>query len=135
MTWRTLYRDAQYSDRDPLTGLFNRRGIVGAVGDLFESTRDDSSCLAFVVVDIDKFKTVNDLHGHAEGDHVIRRTANRLSTHLGERGAVGSLRRHPHHGERRSGGASAILAATNVADSMMYQAKAAGGNTIRSAQI
>ena len=34
-----------------------------------------------------------------------------------------------------SGGASAILAATNVADSMMYQAKAAGGNTIRSAQI
>ena len=29
LTWRTLYRDAQYSDRDPLTGLFNRRGLEG----------------------------------------------------------------------------------------------------------
>lgn len=50
LTWRTLYRDAQYSDRDPpLTGLFNRRGLEGAVGDLFESARDDSSSLAFIV--------------------------------------------------------------------------------------
>ena len=177
LTWRTLYRDAQYSDRDPLTGLFNRRGLEGAVGDLFESARDDSSSLAFIVVDIDKFKTVNDLHGHAEGDHVIRRTANRLSTHLGERGVIARtggeeylavIAGNPEsttllieginaalsdcsdaipttvsvgavmmtaESKAWSGGASAILAATNVADSMMYQAKAAGGNTIRSAQI
>ena len=177
LTWRTLYRDARDSDRDPLTGLFNRRGLEAAVSDLFDSARVQEKCLAFIVVDIDKFKMVNDLHGHSEGDQVIIRTANRLKTHVGNRGVVGrvggeeylaiisgcheeigtlvdgitsAISDHsdlvpttvsggavimPAGSKAWTGGSSAISVASNVADSMMYQAKAAGGNSLRATEI
>lgn len=177
LTWRMMYRDARESDQDPLTGLFNRRGLDAAVSDLFDQARDNALCLAFIVVDIDKFKSVNDAYGHAEGDLVIKRTANRLSTHLGQRAVIGrvggeeylavisgpadvittvtggivqSISDHPDQirttvsvgvaimpteSKAWTGGTSAISVASNAADSMMYQAKAAGGNGFRTTNI
>lgn len=177
LTWRTLYRDARDSDRDPLTGLFNRRGLDTAVIDLFDHARNKGWSLAFFVVDIDKFKLVNDVHGHSVGDQVIGRTANRLSTHLGLRAVIGrvggeeylavisgphqkvtdlingiisAISDHPDsvpttvsvgavvmtsESKAWTGGSSAISVACNAADAMMYQAKAAGGNSLRTAEI
>jgi diguanylate cyclase (GGDEF)-like protein len=56
---------------DPLTGLLNRRGLEERVSvELARAIRDGSS-LAVVVFDIDRFKDVNDEHGHEVGDRVL----------------------------------------------------------------
>lgn len=60
------HRDA--AERDPLTGLFNRRGFEQA---LPEAKGGAFPAGAVIVGDIDHFKQVNDRFGHAAGDHVI----------------------------------------------------------------
>ncbi|WP_285188907.1 GGDEF domain-containing protein [Rhodococcus sp. MEB041] len=59
---------------DPLTGLRNRRGLTVAAGELL-GTRNG---LVAVVIDIDRFKSINDRFGHHHGDLVIRRTADTI---------------------------------------------------------
>ena len=67
---------------DPLTGVLNRRGLQHALSrELAWVTRYDTSLLA-VLLDIDDFKQVNDTHGHAVGDEVLKRIANGLRTSL-----------------------------------------------------
>lgn len=56
---------------DPLTGLANRRGFERDVESLQQSRGSLASC-ALLFIDIDHFKTINDLHGHALGDRVLR---------------------------------------------------------------
>ncbi len=55
---------------DALTGLLNRRGFEAALGDLL-ATPSARGCIA--LLDLDHFKSVNDRHGHAAGDAVLRR--------------------------------------------------------------
>ena len=85
----TLSADARSSALDPLTGLLNRRGLDAAISELWPQGRLEGQCAAVIVVDIDKFKAVNDLHGHDEGDKVIRRVADRLFGHLSRYGVLG----------------------------------------------
>lgn len=59
---------------DPLSGLLNRRGFDARLADL--GARGESGCV--VLCDIDHFKQVNDMHGHAEGDRVIVALADAL---------------------------------------------------------
>ena len=62
---------------DPLTGLPNRRSFKAAVDRRMGDWRDDrEDCIA--VFDIDRFKRVNDLHGHDAGDAVLRTFADVL---------------------------------------------------------
>lgn len=69
--------EARYGEsHDALTGLANRRGIET---DLAVRTRSGGSW-ALILVDLDGFKPVNDIHGHAAGDLVLAETARRLST-------------------------------------------------------
>ena len=70
-----LRRDAAVAHFDPLTGLRNRRGLESAIGAMTE----DSDGIAVIVADLDNFKSVNDSHGHAYGDDVLRRTAELLT--------------------------------------------------------
>lgn len=56
---------------DPLTGLANRRAFEHHLGEVIASA--ESACLA--IIDIDHFKAVNDRHGHATGDAVLRQFA------------------------------------------------------------
>lgn len=56
---------------DPLTGLFNRRGLDEAIG--LMGGRDQACAL--VVLDVDRFKSINDTHGHDVGDEVLARLA------------------------------------------------------------
>lgn len=66
---------ADAARHDLLTGLLNRRGFEAAAED--EMARVERSGCEFTVVlaDIDNFKQFNDRHGHACGDHVLRRVA------------------------------------------------------------
>ncbi|KAB0681213.1 GGDEF domain-containing protein [Aureimonas leprariae] len=60
------YRDA--AERDPLTGLLNRRGFERATAGF---AADPSRPASLVVCDIDHFKAVNDAFGHAAGDRIL----------------------------------------------------------------
>ncbi|SCX40714.1 diguanylate cyclase (GGDEF) domain-containing protein [Klenkia marina] len=62
---------------DPLTGLGNRRSAERRLAELDPA----SSPVALAVVDIDRFKTVNDAHSHLHGDAVLRQLADLLRQH------------------------------------------------------
>ena len=66
---------------DPLTTLRNRRYFAEVMeGEASLACRPGSSALHLFLVDLDYFKQVNDTHGHAAGDDVLRQTAARLKT-------------------------------------------------------
>jgi diguanylate cyclase (GGDEF)-like protein len=71
-------RIAELSRLDAMTGCLNRRGVEEAVGPALDQLADGSAELSLIVVDLDGFKEVNDAHGHAAGDELIRLTAERL---------------------------------------------------------
>jgi diguanylate cyclase (GGDEF)-like protein len=57
---------------DPLTGLFNRRGLIEAARELTGKHARRARPLAVLVFDLDNFKTINDRFGHAVGDDVLK---------------------------------------------------------------
>jgi diguanylate cyclase (GGDEF)-like protein len=63
---------------DPLTGLLNRRAFVEEMRIRLSIARRTVRPSALVYVDVDNFKPVNDTHGHAMGDAVLRRIADRI---------------------------------------------------------
>jgi diguanylate cyclase (GGDEF)-like protein len=69
---------------DVLTGLANRRHADDVLRATIASARRHGRDLCVVLVDIDRFKSVNDLHGHAAGDAVLRVVASRLAAGLRE---------------------------------------------------
>lgn len=79
--------DALNSQRDPLTGVLNRRGLAGEVRLMLARSFAHPSHLMVAAVDIDRFKAINDEYGHAVGDDVIAKVAQRLTECAGP-GAV-----------------------------------------------
>ncbi|WP_234834761.1 GGDEF domain-containing protein [Mycolicibacterium stellerae] len=76
----TLRNDANVSVTDPLTGLLNRRGLHLHVGDLVRDGHSKDAQLLVMVVDLDRFKGINDTFGHAVGDEVLIRSARRIKS-------------------------------------------------------
>lgn len=66
--------------RDPLTGLLNRRALDVRAAQVFDVRDDSTRPVAFVAIDIDGLKRVNDTEGHAAGDQVIVRAAAALTS-------------------------------------------------------
>ena len=64
--------------RDPLTGLLNRRAFGERLAAELDGSERVRRPFAYVVVDLDDFKRVNDRYGHAEGDRVLTRVADTL---------------------------------------------------------
>ena len=62
---------AQESQTDPLTALHNRRFLLDNISALLRDGVGDGSGLAFLLLDLDNFKRVNDDFGHAAGDNVL----------------------------------------------------------------
>lgn len=73
------------ADRDPLTGLLNRRGVTTAV-DLLHRGRLDAVDIVVVMMDVDGLKELNDTRGHGAGDVILKQVAAMLtaSTRVGE---------------------------------------------------
>jgi diguanylate cyclase (GGDEF)-like protein len=82
---------SELAGRDPLTGLHNRRGFVERVASLLNVARSEAAPVALLLVDVDRFKSVNDLHGHEVGDIVLCAIAARLQRWESAMCAVGRL--------------------------------------------
>jgi diguanylate cyclase (GGDEF)-like protein/PAS domain S-box-containing protein len=72
----------QLARSDPLSGLLNRAGFQERLENAVARSRDQHSLLAMLYLDIDHFKQVNDVHGHAVGDVLICAFAQRLAAHV-----------------------------------------------------
>lgn len=70
--------------RDELTGLYNRRAMVELIQLECRRRRRGQGTLLFAMIDVDHFKRVNDHHGHAMGDHVLRVFADALRANVRE---------------------------------------------------
>ena len=57
---------------DPLTGLPNRRALRAFVAKLFEARTSGGGPISVLAFDLDRFKAINDTHGHATGDQVLQ---------------------------------------------------------------
>lgn len=70
---------------DPLTDLPNRRMLISRIEDTLRVNSHTGAIAALLMLDLDRFKTLNDTHGHAAGDQLLRIAAQRL--HAEVRGA------------------------------------------------
>ncbi|MCM2396681.1 GGDEF domain-containing protein [Rhizobium sp. S95] len=73
-------------DVDHLTGVFNRRSFEERIADYLRKGQH-----ALLLCDIDRFKSINDKHGHAVGDIVLKAVARELEQCVGKGGVVGRL--------------------------------------------
>ncbi len=87
---RALWIDLLRSNRDPLTGLLNRRACDRAiVGRMLAGA--NHMYLAVAMVDLDRFKELNDTRGHAAGDEALIAVADTLTGACGEAAIVGRV--------------------------------------------
>jgi len=68
------------ASRDPLTGFYNRRAIAEHGAGVAVRALRRHKAVALLMLDLDNFKNVNDLHGHAVGDALLRAVANEIQT-------------------------------------------------------
>ena len=68
----------QMSLTDPLTGLPNRRYLEERLFEEVERSKRHGTPLSFLILDVDRFKTYNDLYGHTSADYVLIKTAHAL---------------------------------------------------------
>ncbi|TXR55810.1 bifunctional diguanylate cyclase/phosphodiesterase [Quadrisphaera setariae] len=80
---------ASKASRDPLTGLLNRRGVDDALDAALTEAERTGTPLAVALVDVDRFKAVNDSQGHASGDALLRAIAQDLRRALPPTTVVG----------------------------------------------
>jgi diguanylate cyclase (GGDEF)-like protein len=78
-----VYRQAEVRAKhlaitDPLTNLFNRRAVKEKTAELTQRASRRGKSAAFLMLDLDGFKKVNDLYGHDSGDQLLREVADRM---------------------------------------------------------
>ena len=79
------------AETDALTGCLNRRSVGAATDRLIAEAREHGDAVAFLMLDLDNFKQINDLNGHAAGDTVLRETAQRVAEVLPENSLIARL--------------------------------------------
>ncbi|MEM7689882.1 MAG: EAL domain-containing protein [Pseudomonadota bacterium] len=82
---------ARQSQYDELTGLANRRRLSHKVSATLSSFKSSGRSCALIMLDLDRFKHVNDTMGHPAGDELLKRVAERLKTIVDGKGEVGRL--------------------------------------------
>src|SRR5690606_9369028 len=78
----------EYSRRDPLTGVFNRRHFREVFEQMLRDPAHRHAPLALLIADLDNFKQINDTHGHVVGDTCLRLAAQLFEQELSARGGV-----------------------------------------------
>jgi diguanylate cyclase (GGDEF)-like protein len=77
--------------RDGLTGIFNRQHFVASAEQRLKYCEKSARVAGLIVIDLDHFKIVNDTHGHAVGDHILRRAVAACEAHLRSTDVFGRL--------------------------------------------
>jgi diguanylate cyclase (GGDEF)-like protein len=75
--------------RDSLTGLFNHSSTLGMLESLIASSERSNTPLCFALIDLDKFKGVNDQYGHRTGDQVLATLSRMLKQHFRSSDVIG----------------------------------------------
>src|SRR3546814_4918229 len=70
------------ADTDPLTDFLNRRALISSGQALNAEATRERRHVALFLLDLDHFKTVNDIHGHVAGDRVLQIAAERIAAVL-----------------------------------------------------
>ena len=78
----------EYSQRDPLTGVYNRRHFHEAFKQALDARMDDGGPLALLLLDLDHFKKINDTYGHLVGDDCLRHAAHCVEKVVTARGGL-----------------------------------------------
>lgn len=86
-TVATVLRKSDVENRaaaiiDPLTGMLNRTALINRTAEIEHQSRLTGEPVAVIVADLDRFKLVNDTHGHPTGDTVLQEVAYRLRKEL-----------------------------------------------------
>ncbi len=79
---RSQLKFMKLARRDGLTGIFNRQHFVNEAERLLRYCQKSGRDACLVLLDLDHFKQVNDNHGHAVGDRVLRRAVGACQKHL-----------------------------------------------------
>lgn len=84
---RTEYHNKQFvklADLDPLTNLHNRRSLKKQLKDEIDYHKQNIQKSSLLILDLDHFKKINDLHGHTIGDNILVKFANMLKSTVRE---------------------------------------------------
>jgi len=81
----------ELASTDPLTGVLNRRSGTPAIDALTAQAVARGSEVALIMLDLDNFKQINDLNGHAMGDEVLTETARRIAELLPDNGMLARI--------------------------------------------
>lgn len=100
---RALSGDLLRADRDPLTGLLNRRAFRHIALGMMLAHRGNDAHLVVLVIDLDNFKGLNDNRGHAAGDHALVQVSQALLAAADDQAVVA-----------RSGGEEFLIAGTSA---------------------
>ncbi len=82
---------ARQSQVDELTGLANRRKLSERLTAMLGAFRVSKRCCALMMIDLDRFKQVNDTMGHPAGDELLKQVGQRLASIIKDRGEPGRL--------------------------------------------
>lgn len=91
VTEREQLKFQELAQVDPLTGLDNRRAFLDEANRWLDQHAEHGSNFAVIMIDLDHFKMVNDTHGHAVGDKVLKIAANVLKAELPRDAVIGRM--------------------------------------------
>ena len=83
--------DSRLAEYDSLTGLANRHRMTRRLDSTLSAYKAAKRSCTLMMLDLDRFKQVNDTMGHPAGDELLRQVAQRLTAVIGERGEIGRL--------------------------------------------
>src|SRR5688572_27089592 len=83
--------DSRMAEYDALTGLANRHRMNRRLDSILGAYRQAKRSCAVMMLDLDRFKYVNDTMGHQAGDELLRQVSERLRNIVGDRGEIGRL--------------------------------------------
>ncbi len=83
--------DSRLAEYDSLTGLANRHRLNRRLESTLTAYRAAKRSCALMMIDLDRFKQVNDTLGHQAGDQLLKQVADRLTRVIGDRGEIGRL--------------------------------------------